>query len=49
MKRYKEPIFEIILLEGIDVLTSSDEYELPIAPGDNGTELPILPADGGQI
>lgn len=49
MRKYEDPIIEIILLEHNDVLTGSDEYELPIAPGENDTELPIIPADGGQI
>ena len=45
MKKYEDPIIKIITLERIDVLTGSDEYELPIAPGENGTELPIIPGN----
>ena len=45
MKKYENPIIKIITLERIDVLTGSDEYELPIAPGENGTELPIIPGN----
>ena len=43
MRKYENPIIEIIRLEHMDVLTSSDKYELPIAPGENGNELPIIP------
>ena len=45
MREYENPIIEIMRLERIDVLTGSDEYELPIAPGENGTELPIVPGN----
>ena len=45
VKRYENPFLEIVLWEHISVITSSDEYELPIAPGNDGTELPIIPAD----
>lgn len=45
MQKYEDPIMEIITLEHVDVLTGSDEYELPIAPGENGTELPIIPVN----
>lgn len=45
MRKYEEPICEITKFEDDDVVTGSNEYELPIAPGDNGTELPIVPAN----
>lgn len=45
MNRYEAPSLEIVLWEHISVITASDEYELPIAPGNEGTELPIIPAD----
>ena len=44
MKRYNTPVLEIERFENEDVVTGSSEYELPIAPADNGTELPIIPA-----
>ena len=45
MNRYESPSLEIVLLEHINVITVSDEYELPIAPGNPDTELPIIPRD----
>lgn len=45
MRRYKTPMLEIEKFDGEDVLTGSDEYELPIAPGETDTELPIIPGN----
>lgn len=46
MTEYETPRFEIIVWEQKSVVTSSNEYELPIAPGNDGTELPVAPASG---
>lgn len=44
--KYETPIFEVIVWESKSIVTSSNEYEMPIAPGNDGTELPIAPANG---
>ena len=45
MTTYETPMLRIVGSNSEDIITTSDEYELPIAPGDNDTELPIVPAN----
>ena len=35
---YMAPSAELVRFASADVITGSDEYELPIAPGDGATE-----------
>lgn len=44
MTEYETPVFEVTVWERKNIVTSSNEYELPIVPGNDGTELPIAPA-----
>ena len=44
MTKYETPVLAVTIWERKNVITDSNEYELPIAPGNDGTELPIAPA-----
>lgn len=45
MTVYEKPTLSIVGSQTENVITTSDEYELPIAPGNDGTELPIAPVN----
>lgn len=41
---YESPSVMVLVCDKDDIITTSNEYELPVIPGDTDTELPIAPA-----
>lgn len=41
---YESPIVKVIVCEQEDIITTSNEYELPMVPRNTDTELPVAPA-----
>ena len=41
---YESPIVKVFVFEQEDIIKTSNEYELPMVPGNTDTELPVAPA-----
>lgn len=40
---YESPSVKVLACEEEDIITTSNEYELPMVPADTNTELPVVP------
>jgi len=41
---YESPSVKVIVCDEQDIIKTSNEYELPMVPGNTNTELPVNPA-----